>query len=117
MKHFNEELMYEFHVKDLTQAEALKPYADHAVREIKSAVGWDADVQIHIGPEAKDKRIYSVSIGVFGLGDPIVVRREGKHVIAVLRKVRKSVLRRVHKKNAKEVSLRRKRIFKAQFAS
>lgn len=43
---FNEDLMYEFHVKDLSQTEALRQYADHAVKEIKSIYGWDTDVQV-----------------------------------------------------------------------
>lgn len=66
---------YEFHVKDLTQTEALKKYADHAVKEIKSTYGWDTDVQIHIEPEAKDKRLFSVSMCVFGMGEPILVQK------------------------------------------
>ena len=34
---YNEQLMYEFHAKDFSHAESLKQYADHAVKEIKSA--------------------------------------------------------------------------------
>lgn len=114
---FNQDLMYEFHAKELTQTEALKQYADHTVREIKSILGWEADVQVNIEPEAKDKRLYSVSIGVFGLGDSIVVKKEGKHVLAVLRKVRKAVLRQIHKLSKMKVSYRRKNFLKEQFAS
>ena len=33
MELHSEELMYEFHAKDLSQPEALKQYADHAVRK------------------------------------------------------------------------------------
>jgi len=86
---FNEELMYEFHAKDLMQTEAIKQFADHAVKEIKSTYGWNTDIQIHIEPEAKDKHLFSVSMSVFGLGEPIVAKKDGKDVMAVLRKVRK----------------------------
>ncbi len=47
---FNEDLMYEFHSKDLSQTEALKQYACHAVKEIKSTYGWNTDIQINIEP-------------------------------------------------------------------
>ena len=114
---FNQELMYEFHAKELTQTEALKQCADHAVREIKTALGWDADVQVNIEPEVKDKRLFSVSIGVFGIGNPLVIKKEGKHALAVLRKVRKAVLRQIHKMSARKVRQRRKHFLKEQFAS
>ncbi|MEN0059799.1 MAG: hypothetical protein AAGB31_13245 [Bdellovibrio sp.] len=117
MSLFNHELMYEFQAKDLTQTEAIKQYADHTVKEIKSVSGWDTDVQIHIEPEAKDKRLFSVSMSVYGLGEPIILKKEGKNVMAVLRKVRKGVLRQVYRLNKKRISHRRKTFFKEQFAS
>ncbi len=78
------ELMYEFHAKDLAQTKAIKKYADHAVQEIETTYGWDADVQINIWPEVKDRGLFAVSMIVYGIGEPIVVRKDGKHVIAVL---------------------------------
>lgn len=117
MNLFNQQLMYEFHAKDLSQTEALKQYADHSVKEIKSTYGWDTDVQINIEPEAKDKHVFSVSMSVFGLGEPIVVQKEGKHVMAILRKVRKAVMRQIHRLSEKKVSYRRKHFLKEQWAS
>lgn len=104
----DQELMYEFHAKDLTQTEALKQYADHVVKEIKSTTDWDSDVQINIEPVAKDKKLYSVSMSVFGLGHPIVVKKDGKDVMGVLRKVRKTVLRQIHALVDRKVRHRRK---------
>lgn len=104
---FNQEVMYEFHVKDLLHVDALKQYADHTVKEIKSTVGWDTDVQINIEPEAKDKHLFMVSMSVFGLGKPIVARKDGKHPLAILRKVRKAVLRQIHQHNEKRISRRK----------
>ncbi len=114
---FNPELMYELQAKDFNQTEALKPIADHAVKEIKSAAGWDTDVQVHVEPQAKDKGLYSVSISVFGLGEPVIAKKEGKNVIAVFRKVRKSVLRRIHQMSDQRIAARRRTTFREQFAS
>lgn len=117
MELYSQELMYEFHARELTQTEALKQYADHAVKEIKSTYGWDTDIQINIEPEAKDKHLFSVSMSVFGLGEPIVVKKDGKHVMAVLRKVRKAVMRQIHRLNERRISYRRKSFLKEQMAS
>ena len=117
MELFSQELMYEFNARELTQTEALKQYADHAVKEIKSTYGWDTDIQINIEPEAKDKHLFSVSMSVFSLGEPIVVKKDGKHVMAVLRKVRKAVMRQIHRLKEKRISYTRKSFFKEQLAS
>lgn len=117
MDRCSQELMYEFHAKDLTQMEALKQYADHAVKEIKSTYGWDTDVQIHIEPEAKDKHLFSVSMSVFGLGESIVVKKDGKQVLSVLRKVRKAVMRQIHRLTEKRVSYRKRKFLNEQVAS
>jgi ribosome-associated translation inhibitor RaiA len=109
-----EDLMYEFHAKDLSQPEALKQYADHAVKEIKSIYGWDTYVQINIEPEAKDKHLFSVSMSVFGLREPIIVRKDGKHVLSILRKVRKTVMRQIHRLRERKANFRRKSLFKEQ---
>lgn len=114
---YSQDLMYEFHVRDLTQTEALKQYADHAVKEIKANYGWDADVQVSIEPEAKDRRIFSVSMSVFGMGEPILVKKNGKNVMSVLRKVRKTVLRQIRRMAEKRIRYRRKSILAHQMAS
>ncbi len=117
MELFNQDLMYEFHAKDISQPEGLRQYADHAVKEIKSTYGWNTDVQLSILPEAKDKHLFSVSMSVFGLGEPIVVYKQGKHVMAILRKVRKAVMRQIHRLSEKKASRRRRHFLKEQFAS
>lgn len=113
---YNEQLMYEFNARDLKQTEALRQYADHAVKEIKSTYGWDTDVQIQIEPEAKDKRLYSVSMNVLGLGEPVFTQKSGKHVMAVLRKVRKAAMRQIHRLNEKR-TCRRRQMAAEQWAS
>lgn len=109
--------MYEFHAKELSQIEALRQIADHAVKEIKNIVGWDADVEVNIEPEIKDKHLFTVSMSVFGIGEPVVVKKQGKHVMAVLKKVRKTVLRQLHRISRRRVTERRKPFFREQFAS
>ena len=112
-----QELMYEFYVKDMAQTEALKQYSDHVVKEIKSTYGWDTEIQIHIEPECKDKSVFSISMCVYGLGEAIYVRKEGKQVLAVLRKVRKSVLRQIHRLNQKRMTYRKKTFSDRNFIS
>lgn len=110
-------LVYGFQARDLSHSEAVRQYSDHAVKEIKLKYGWDTDVQINIEPEVKDKRLFSVSMSVFGLGDPVVVKKRGKQVMSVLRKVRKAVMREIHRMNEKRVSHRKKLVTKEQVAS
>lgn len=117
MEFRSEELMYEFHAKEFSQPESLKQYADHAVKEIKSTYGWDTYVQVNIEPEAKDKHLFLVSMSVFGLSEPIVVKKSGKHVLAVLRKVRKTVMRQIHRISERKVSHRRRPLSKQLLAS
>ena len=102
MELFNEEFMYEFHSKDLSQPEALVQYADHAVKEIKFTYGWDTDVQISIEPEAKNKHLFLVVMRVFGFGEVIVIQKAGRHPMSVLRKVRKAVMRKIHRLSDKK---------------
>ena len=113
----NDALMYDFRAKSLTQIEPVKQFTDHMVKEIKSLSSWDTDVQVHIEPEAKDKRLFSVSLSVFGLGQPIVISKQGKNVMAILRKVCKGIMRQVHRISKKRISHRRKHFLKEQFAS
>lgn len=114
---FYGDLMYEFQAKDLGQTESIKQYTDHMVKEIKVVSGWDADVQVHIEPVVKDKRLFSVAMSVYGVGEPIIVRKEGKNVMSVLRKVRRTIMRQVYRVKKKEVSHRRRNFFREQYAS
>ena len=114
---YNSNLMYEFHAKDLTQPEPLKQLSDHAVKEIKHLAGHDADVEVTIEPEAKDKKLYSVSMNVFVSGENIFVKKEGKNVISVLKKVRKAVVRKLHDMHRRQISIRKRSNFKEPFAS
>ncbi|MGE0762558.1 MAG: hypothetical protein AB7N80_04705 [Bdellovibrionales bacterium] len=102
--------MSEFHVKELMFTEALKEYADRTIEEIKAETGDRADVQIHIEPEAKDKGLFWVSMSVFGLKKPIIVKKDGKQIMAVFRKVRKTVLKQIHELSNKKIH-KRKRVF------
>lgn len=109
-------LMYEFFARDVGHTDALRQVADHAVKEIKAAAGWDADVQVHIEPEARDKKLFAVCISVFGFGDSVIVRKVGKNTLAVFRKVKKSVLRKIHQLGDQRVA-RRRASLREQYAS
>ena len=105
---YNKELMYEFHAKDLIHTGSLRQYSDNAVKEIKSKYGWDTEVEINIEPLVKDKKLFQISITVFGLREPIIVKKVGKHVMSVLRKVRKLALRRIHRLSERRITTRKK---------
>ena len=113
MDHF----YYEFHARDLINTEALKQYADHTVKEIKSNLAEEVDIQINIEPEVKNKSLFQVMMSVVGLDEPIVVRKEGKHVLAVMKKVRKAVLRKIHRLTDRRISFRKRYVLKDQFAT
>ncbi len=107
MNLYSEDLMYEFRARDLTQTAALKQVADHAVKDISSTYGWDTDIRITIEPEAKDKHLFSVTMTVIGLKQPVIVRKAGKNPLAVLRRVRKIALRQIHRLTERNVSHRK----------
>lgn len=109
---FNPELMYELHAKKVSQVGAVKQYADHTVAEIKSVVGWDADVQINIVPLSYDDQQYSVSLTVTGVNDPVFVKKEGRHVLALMRKVRKLVHRQLRRRHQRNLVLKPKHFSK-----
>ncbi len=113
----NHNLMYEFHARDLAQIEGLKQISDHTAKEIKSIAGWDADVEVTIEPESKTKGLFAVSIRIYVLGEHIFIKKEGRNAMSVLRKVRKSALRKLHGLCQKRVNVRRKHFINAAYAA
>lgn len=117
MRSSSQEVFYEFQARNFERAEIFRQFSDQAVKEIKSTAGWDADVQVKIEPEAGDGSCYAVSMSVFGLGEPVVVKRGGKSVMAVFRKVKKAVLRQIHRMTEREQGYRRRLGFRNSLAS
>ena len=116
MKLAQREHMYEFHVKGVSATETLKQLANHAVKEIKSTTELDTEVQITVEPESKNKRLFVVSMSVFGFQEPVVVKKGGRNVLAVFRKVKKTAIRQIFKMNERKIKNRRKHFFKEQYA-
>jgi hypothetical protein len=54
---------------------------------------------------------------VFGLHEPVIVKKNGKNVLVLFRKVKKAALRQIHRMNEKRITIRRKNFFKEQYAS
>ncbi len=117
MKSLSQNLIYDFNAKNMAHADTFRLFSDQAVKEIKSTLGWETDVQVSIEPETGDCSSYAVSMAVFGLREPVVVKKGGRSVMAVLRKVRKAVLRRIHRMNEKRTDYRRKLHFREPLAS
>jgi hypothetical protein len=117
MREQHPKLLYEFHVRGLSEARALKQLADHAVKDIKSTMDGDSGIRITVEPEAKNKRLFAVSMSVSGLEEPVIVRKAGKNVFAVFIKVKKAAIRRIHRLNGERIAIRKKQFFKEQYAS
>lgn len=100
--------MYEMSFKDVNLSHQIKQVFDQMVKEVKSAAGWDTDVEIHVEPEVKDKGVYLVSVTVHGLGEKIFVKKRGKLLLSVIKKVRKAVIRQVHRKSHRRLRFRKK---------
>ncbi len=98
---------YGFHVKDLPHSNSLKSSADEIVRDIKRFSKQATDVHIHIEPEVKDKHIYSVTLSVHGLGETVVVKKSGKDLLSLVKKVKRATMRQLHRLSDKTVSFRR----------
>ena len=117
MRFHQRELIYELFTKGLAETDALKQFASHAVKEIKSTMNLDADVKITVESESKDKRLYCVSMSVLGLSEPVIVKKQGKNVLAVFRKAKRATLRQIHRINKRRITIKRKQFFKEQCAS
>ncbi len=117
MDFYQSELTYEVQTNEFKQTEALKQYCAHAVKEIKSTYGWDTEVQISILPSGQSSDEFSVTMKVFGLGEPVIAKKSGKQVMAQLRKVRKAVMRQIHRMSERKACYRRKSFFKEPLAA
>ncbi len=109
VKYSETNFMYELYLKSIRNPSALRSYVDPIVREVKQAAGPDADVHVSIEPECKDKRLYQVSIQVIGLSAPIVVKRVAKKPLSALRRARKAILRKLHQRTSRRLTLQRRR--------
>lgn len=93
MEFMNPELFYEFRAKKY--AHRFRSYADDAVKEIKRQVGNEPGIQVSIKEEDRLKGVFSVSMTVNGMGEPVFVRKAGRNVIQLIKKTKKLLLSRL----------------------
>ncbi|MEZ4873280.1 MAG: hypothetical protein R2827_13760 [Bdellovibrionales bacterium] len=110
-------MMYELYVKDISENQVIKQAANHTVKEIQAEVSTEADVHISVEPEPKGRKNINVTLSVFGFRDPIVVKKRGRNILSVFKKVKKTALRRIRSLKRKNDRIHKKKFFKEQFAS
>lgn len=87
-----------------------KKLANEVLRDIQQASGYEAEVDLIVGPEVKNKKLFSVALHIQGLPEPIAIKKMGKCVSKTLHKVRKVALRKIRRVNKKCLSENRHRL-------
>ena len=114
---FNSDLSYELQLKGLEVKEGVKKQASQIVRDIKRWVGGHVDVKVTIEPEATRKRLFSVAVAVDGVEEPVTIKKRGKNIVSILKKVKRIALRKLTQKQSKRVRGRRFKEFGRPLAS
>ena len=109
------ELYYEYHAKEF--AERFRHYSDAAVRDIKRQIGNEPDIQVTIEEEERGKKLFSVSMSISGLGESLCVRKVGKNVIHLIKKVKKLLLNKVRSLQHRKLNKKQLRLKKELMAS
>lgn len=107
------EPFYEYSTKGLRNPEGFKQQVDRAVREIIEVIGSDADVQVHVEPEAKDKGLYTLSISADVLGRPVTVKKTGKRVYTLLKQAKKTLIRLFRRSFVRKIKVKRHSVYVA----
>ncbi len=115
MELMSPELYYEYHAKEY--AERFRIYSDAAVRDIKRQIGNEPDIQVTIEEEERGKGLFSVSMSISGLGEALFVRKVGKNVIHLIKKVKKLLLNKVRSHQHRKINRRQLREQKELMAS
>ncbi len=101
--------MYQLHTKNFHDQLSLKKQADQVVDDLRDVVGMDPDIQIRVESEAKRKGLYSVVLEMNIPGSPLVVKKTGKKVFALLQKLKRTVLKSYDRRQKKSLARRRQR--------
>ena len=115
MELMSPDLYYEYHAKEY--AERFRNYSDAAVKDIKRQIGNDPDIQVTIEEEERGKGLYSVSMSISGMGEVLFVRKVGKNVVHLIKKVKKLLLNKVRSLQHRKINRRQLRERKAHLAS
>lgn len=111
MNLLNTELQYEYHAKDIGRR--FKVFADQAVKEIKQQVGEEPDISVFIEKEEKSKNLHQVAISITGNRDDVFVKKEGKNLVGLIKKVKKLALNKARESHNKRLDRARININRA----
>lgn len=115
METMNPELYYDYHAKK--DADHFRLHSDDAVKDLKRKLGHNLDIQVVIDEEEKNKGLFSVAMSISGTGEPIFVKKMGKNVVHLIKKVKKLLLKKTRSLQRKRFSKRRLREQKELLAS
>lgn len=115
MEFISPELYYEYHAKEY--AEKFRYYSDAAVKDIKHQIGNEPDIQVTIEEEKRGKGLFSVSMAISGMGEVLFVRKVGKNVLHLIKKVKKLLLNKVRSTQHRKINRRQLREQKELMAS
>ena len=115
MELISPELYYEYHAKEF--ADRFRRYSDDAVRDLRRCIGTEPDIQVTIEEETRNKGLFSVSMMISGMGEPLVVKKVGKNVIQLIKKVKKLLLNKVRALQQRRIDRRQLREQKELVAS
>jgi hypothetical protein len=93
------DLNYDYHVRGIE--DHYKKDADRTVRELRSQLGYDPSIHIGIERVTNKNNTYEVSLSVIGLSGRIHIRKSGKNVPLLLKKVKKTTLSRARQRRQK----------------
>lgn len=108
-------LFYEYHAKE--HAQRFRNYTDAAVKDIKRQIGNEPDVQVSIEEEERRKGLFSVSISISGMREPLFVKKVGKNVVHLIKKVKKLILKKVRAIQRRKLNRGQLRVQKQVLAS
>lgn len=115
MELMSPELYYEYHAKEY--AERFRHCSDSAVRDIKRQIGSEPDIQVTIEEEERGKGLYSVSMSISGMGETLFVKKAGKNVQHLIKKVKKLLLNKIPSIQHRKINKKQLRSQKKLLAS
>ena len=109
------DLVYDYQVKGAP--DKFKADSDQAVRDLRNHIGNEPSIHLGIERLKGDKGEFAVSMSVVGLGGRIHIKKTGKNVPHLIKKVKKMTLSRVRRQKQKPFKRKQLRVQKQLYAS
>lgn len=92
----------------LQHSDELVEKVEEVVHSIKETTGEDLGLKVHIEPEVKSKRIFSVTLRSNSYNGNIIVKKRGSNIKKLLNQTKQAFIRSFHKLQNRKVSLKRR---------